>query len=205
MCNAFNHPKSCRCGWGGDGHQGQPSLHWDDAWSKRLPNTPWHVSIEDFCRKTTCPICGSDNVYFVRHNGGSVWFDQLGLPWPKHGCFDTQATQSILDPNPINTKVPEGWHRHPNGGGLVQDTAVVADTAFVGAEATVSGNAQVLNNARVYGRAQIYGNGQVLDSAEVYDDAQVLGNAMILVNSRVGGNSKIFGNTRIFGASKGHW
>jgi len=27
-------------------------------------------------------------VYFVRHNGGSVWFDELGPPWPKHGCFD---------------------------------------------------------------------------------------------------------------------
>jgi len=27
-------------------------------------------------------------VFFVRHNGGSVWFDQLGRPWPKHECFD---------------------------------------------------------------------------------------------------------------------
>jgi len=26
-------------------------------------------------------------VYFVRHNGGSVWFDSLGKPWPKHSCF----------------------------------------------------------------------------------------------------------------------
>jgi len=24
----------------------------------------------------------------VRHNGGSVWFESLGKPWPKHGCFD---------------------------------------------------------------------------------------------------------------------
>ena len=24
----------------------------------------------------------------MRHNGGSVWFDELGPPWPKHGCFD---------------------------------------------------------------------------------------------------------------------
>jgi hypothetical protein len=27
-------------------------------------------------------------VYFVRHNGGAVWFDQLGDPWWKHACFD---------------------------------------------------------------------------------------------------------------------
>jgi hypothetical protein len=26
----------------------------------------------------------------VRHNGGSVWFDDLGPPWPKHACFDEE-------------------------------------------------------------------------------------------------------------------
>lgn len=29
-------------------------------------------------------------VYFVQHNGGSVWFDELGQPWPKHPCFDAE-------------------------------------------------------------------------------------------------------------------
>jgi hypothetical protein len=42
---------------------------------------------DDFTRPTTCPKCGA-HVFFVRHNGGSVWFDELGWPWPKHGCFD---------------------------------------------------------------------------------------------------------------------
>ena len=36
----------------------------------------------------TCPIKGCYPVYFIRHNGGSVWVDALGWPWPKHGCFD---------------------------------------------------------------------------------------------------------------------
>lgn len=40
----------------------------------------------DFCRPTNCPKCG-DEVFFVRYNGGSVWFDELGWPWPKHPCF----------------------------------------------------------------------------------------------------------------------
>lgn len=26
-------------------------------------------------------------MFFVRHNGGSVWFDELGWPWPVHPCF----------------------------------------------------------------------------------------------------------------------
>lgn len=44
---------------------------------------------------TTCPKCGAP-VYFVRHNGGSVWFDSLGPPWPKHECFvDDTAGSSV--------------------------------------------------------------------------------------------------------------
>ncbi len=36
--------------------------------------------------QTTCPKC-SASVYFVKHNGGAVWFDSLGPPWEKHPCF----------------------------------------------------------------------------------------------------------------------
>ena len=42
---------------------------------------------ENFCRHTRCPICGVQ-VFFIRHNGGSVWVDELGWPWPKHDCFN---------------------------------------------------------------------------------------------------------------------
>jgi hypothetical protein len=40
----------------------------------------------DVCHKTQCPYCGQ-KVYFVRHNNGAVWFDELGKPWDKHPCF----------------------------------------------------------------------------------------------------------------------
>jgi hypothetical protein len=42
---------------------------------------------EDSTRPTNCPVCG-EAVFFIRHNGESVWVDDLGSPWPKHGCFD---------------------------------------------------------------------------------------------------------------------
>jgi len=35
-------------------------------------------------------------VFFVRHNGGSVWFDDLGPPWPKHACFADDHRASRL-------------------------------------------------------------------------------------------------------------
>ena len=48
-------------------------------------------SYQDITKKTSCPICKED-VYFIRHNGGSVYVDDLGWPWPKHGCFDNSST-----------------------------------------------------------------------------------------------------------------
>ncbi len=51
---------------------------------------------EDACWSTTCPECG-EPVYFVRHNGGSVWFDSLGWPWEKHSCFYNEESPSWFE------------------------------------------------------------------------------------------------------------
>jgi hypothetical protein len=62
-------------------------------------------AFSDFCRPTICPRCGAA-VYFVRHNGGSVWLDELGWPWPKHGCFNNDLSDgysffsTLQDSNP---------------------------------------------------------------------------------------------------------
>jgi len=71
-----------------------PDGGWQCSWSQDevvsieyLPATTrdWHH--QDFTRPSHCPKCGA-NVFFIRHNGGSVWLDELGWPWPKHACFD---------------------------------------------------------------------------------------------------------------------
>lgn len=50
---------------------------------------PVRRNAESECRKTSCPSCGA-SVYFIRHNGGSVWIEPpLGPPWDRHPCFDT--------------------------------------------------------------------------------------------------------------------
>lgn len=33
-------------------------------------------------------------MFFVRHNGGSVWLNELGWPWEKHGCFEGKVQTS---------------------------------------------------------------------------------------------------------------
>lgn len=52
------------------------------------------VCQESSCFQTKCPVC-QEAVFFVRHNGGSVWLDApLGPPWQKHGCFDVHTPAS---------------------------------------------------------------------------------------------------------------
>jgi len=70
-----------------------PGGGWHCGSFSKSPYSPPRISRSgewrerDFTRPSHCPICG-DDVFFIRHNGGSVWVDELGWPWPKHGCFD---------------------------------------------------------------------------------------------------------------------
>ena len=43
-------------------------------------------------RLTNCRHCGK-SVYFVRHNEGSFWADELGDPWPLHPCMDEDSDE----------------------------------------------------------------------------------------------------------------
>jgi hypothetical protein len=51
----------------------------------------------DECHRTSCPVCGH-KVYFVRHNGGVVWFNELGAPWDKHGCMVGESNSDPVGP-----------------------------------------------------------------------------------------------------------
>jgi hypothetical protein len=86
MCNAFNHSPDCDCGFGGDTGGG-------GGWQP--VSSIWPHRHEDFTHPTTCPRCGRP-VFFVRHNGGSVWFDELGPPWDKHPCFDDEPSARLI-------------------------------------------------------------------------------------------------------------
>lgn len=49
----------------------------------------------DVCGETTCSHCGK-RVYFLRYNGGAIWLDAMGWPWPKHSCFDLNEPSWIF-------------------------------------------------------------------------------------------------------------
>lgn len=55
------------------------------------------------------------------------------------------------------SETPPGFHRHPNGGGLVANTAKVADTAYIGRNVKVLGNAEVPGDARIFDNVCVTG------------------------------------------------
>lgn len=52
-----------------------------------------------------CPKCRK-MVFWVRNNGGSVWVDELGWPWPEHPCFQSNLNQSVALPEKAELTVP---------------------------------------------------------------------------------------------------
>lgn len=53
------------------------------------------VSKESECYLTKCPDCNA-SVFFIRHNGGSLWVDPpLGPPWWKHDCMNNGRPSAV--------------------------------------------------------------------------------------------------------------
>lgn len=90
-------------------------------------------------------------------------------------------------------------HQHPNGGGLVADTAEVAETVFVGPYALVYENAVVYGYARISGHAEVYGFATVSGFAVVHGDACISGNAQVYGYSQVYGEAQVYGNAKVYG------
>lgn len=97
MCNAWNHPPGCRCGWGGQGYSGHPPGGFSTAGVRCAVAIGsyqrfWYAPITSRTSYTTpnahCPVCGAPVFFYESEYGGRVFFDELGPPWPKHPCTD---------------------------------------------------------------------------------------------------------------------
>jgi hypothetical protein len=81
-CNGNNHGPTCDCGWGGrgstGGHRAPPKIFASDT------------------RLTTCPKCGAEVFFHTNGHGDGVFLDELGPPWPRHGCFPESEHSSAL-------------------------------------------------------------------------------------------------------------
>src|SRR5687768_10788122 len=107
MCNAWNHPPGCICGWGGEGHlggggggnYGGGNFHYPLSVHLRRGIVETYVN-----PNATCPICGAAVYFYQSEYGGRVFFDELGPPWPKHPCTNTYNSKlkfsSFKSPQP---------------------------------------------------------------------------------------------------------
>lgn len=104
MCNAWNHPLNCTCGWGGDGQSGRSTFSnvvpaaqgW---WPRALTST-----YDSFVNpNASCPVCGAAVFFYQSSSGGRVFFDELGPPWPKHPCTDNSSRPGRLPSIPCVT------------------------------------------------------------------------------------------------------
>ena len=103
MCNARNHPPGCTCGWGGDGHLGKRTDGNSYIYKEVSFNTN---NFESYVNPNAkCPLCGKSVFFYQSPNGGRVFFDDLGPPWPKHPCTDSS--------NYINNYIPNNNYKQP--------------------------------------------------------------------------------------------
>ena len=82
-CNAWNHPPGCNCGWGGANYGTARPVEGKISYS--TAREVWRSFSNPNAR---CPIpsCRQPVFYYQSENGGRVFFDSPGPPWPKHEC-----------------------------------------------------------------------------------------------------------------------
>lgn len=112
MCNAYNHPPGCNCGWGGVKYDSIRISN--NKLQAREKDTPkkiiFKIKLEIYngkaekvveiapkikvrekellseTRPTTCKYCGAEVFFYQNEYGSKVFFDHLGIPWTKHEC-----------------------------------------------------------------------------------------------------------------------
>lgn len=90
----------------------------------------YSTSPDSCCFKTICPSCG-EGVFFIRHNGGSVWIDPpLGPPWEKHPCMDGTLGRPGQTRSFLVSSASLATYKRADG--LIVGVVKEAETAFDG-------------------------------------------------------------------------
>lgn len=108
MCNSWNHPANCRCGFGGPGHLG--------GWARPIGlsgRSSRRITYDSYINPNArCPRCGVPVYFYQSESGGRVFFDELGPPWPKHPCTSDIFPSLVLPlegPRPTYSWESAGW------------------------------------------------------------------------------------------------
>jgi hypothetical protein len=78
---------------------GRPTpIHLDGRWcpgyrAQPAAPKPFSTTASYVNPNAHCPVCGERVFFYQSPHGGRVFFDNLGWPWPKHGCTDNPRSQ----------------------------------------------------------------------------------------------------------------
>jgi hypothetical protein len=108
MCNAKGHFDGCTCGFGGEGHLGKRQKTIAAIYTEFIIDSNFYKSYTNPNAK--CPVCGAPVFFYQSEEGGRVYFDELGPPWPKHPCIDETSYPLAFHLGEFPN--PPGWHKH---------------------------------------------------------------------------------------------
>jgi hypothetical protein len=106
----YNHYSNCGCGWCSstwgnvriDRSQLRRSMQTRDA--ERILREQRASKGYSSCfvnPNALCPVCKATVFYYQNDRGSRVFFDDLGPPWPKHGCTDNpKLSVNAISPRP---------------------------------------------------------------------------------------------------------
>lgn len=132
-CNAWNHPPGCNCGWGGENYGSYPTtpLPTADDWKRDTArNKLERLNVRSYSTcyvvpNAACPVCGQSVYFYANEHGSRVYFNELGPPWPKHGCTDRRQ---VAQTKPPATRAPV--RRSKSDVRDILETARAADLSF---------------------------------------------------------------------------
>jgi hypothetical protein len=117
-CNGYNHRPDCPCGFRG-GTGGSRAGSNTRASPVRVLSPAngflWRAGTRTFFEtylnpNASCPVCGASIFFYQSPEGGRVFFDELGPPWPKHPCTDRSLSE-LKDTAIIEGRYPTGLVR----------------------------------------------------------------------------------------------
>lgn len=80
----------------------------------------------------SCPVCGEQVFFYQSKDGGRVFFDEIGPPWPKHPCTDNtklskKAKRKSIQLNSASKRIEPQWEKEGWQPFLVQEVQVTDD------------------------------------------------------------------------------
>ncbi|MFT3810650.1 MAG: hypothetical protein QM698_12090 [Micropepsaceae bacterium] len=107
----YNHYPDCGCGWCVKDRLSEATSIFDQA-TRNQPTWSVESGFDAYTiPNAKCPVCGDPVFFYQSPNGGRVFFDELGPPWPKHPCTDNYVRPRRSPAEQTQAAIGPQWRR----------------------------------------------------------------------------------------------